>query len=119
MSSSRSFTQKPIGRSMRTAYMCVTHPSATAVIVGSERSPSRTFHTNLSAFGDNIGIVVELPGDFPAALDAAPGTRGFFDGLSNSLKRYHVDTVNAATTAETRARRIERSVGLFAAGKKR
>ena len=36
-----------------------------------------------------------------------------------TLQRYHVDTVNAATTAETRARRIERSVGLFAAGKKR
>jgi antitoxin component of MazEF toxin-antitoxin module len=151
-------------------------------------APSITFHTNLSAFGNNTGIVVppdaletlgagkrpavevdvngyryrstvgsmngrslisvskamrsetglaagdpidvtltlataprevELPSDFAAALDAAPGTRGFFDGLSNSLQRYHVDTINDAKTAETRARRIERSIGLFAAGKKR
>lgn len=62
---------------------------------------------------------VDLPADFIAALDAAPGTRAFFDTLSNSLQRYHVDTINDAKTAETRARRIERSIGLFASGKKR
>ena len=62
---------------------------------------------------------VDMPADFAAGLDAAPGTRAFFDGLSNSLQRYHVDTINDAMTPETRARRIERSVALFAAGKKR
>jgi hypothetical protein len=62
---------------------------------------------------------VDMPADFAAALDAAPGARAFFDGLSNSLQRYHVDNVNGAKTDDTRQRRIEKSVGLFLAGKQR
>ena len=60
-----------------------------------------------------------MPADFAAALDAAPGARAFFDGLSNSLQRYHVDNVKGAKTDETRQRRIEKSVALFLAGKQR
>jgi uncharacterized protein YdeI (YjbR/CyaY-like superfamily) len=45
--------------------------------------------------------------------------RQFFDGLSSSLQRYHIDNVNAAKAPETRQRRIDKSVGLFLAGKQR
>ncbi len=78
--------------------------------------------------GDDIAVTltlaaapreVDMPDDFAAALDAAPGARAFFDGLSNSLQRYHVDNVNGAKTDDTRQRRIEKSVGLFLAGKQR
>lgn len=62
---------------------------------------------------------VEMPADFAAALDADPATRPFFDGLANSLQRYHVDNVNAAKSAETRQRRIDKAVALFREGKKR
>jgi hypothetical protein len=61
---------------------------------------------------------VEVPEDFAAAMVGA-GVRGFFDGLSNSLQRYHVDQVNGAKAADTRTRRIEKAVGLFAEGKQR
>lgn len=64
--------------------------------------------------------VVDVPADFSAALDEADGAaRQFFDSLSNSLQRYHVDNVNAAKTPETRERRISKAVTLFLEGKKR
>jgi hypothetical protein len=63
--------------------------------------------------------VVEMPADFAAALDADEGARRFFDSLSNSLRRYHVDSINAAKSPETRQRRIEKAVGLFREGKPR
>jgi hypothetical protein len=62
---------------------------------------------------------VNIPDDFDKAMAATPGTRTFFDSLANSLQRYHIDNVNGAKTAETRQRRIEKAVALFAAGKKR
>ena len=61
---------------------------------------------------------VDVPADLAAALDAH-GVRGFFDGLSNSLQRYHVDTVNAAKAPETRQRRIDKAVALFRDGRQR
>jgi hypothetical protein len=83
--------------------------------------------TGLKA-GDPIRVVltvadtpreVDVPADFAAALAAADGTRAFFDGLSNSVQRYHVDTVNGAKTDETRQRRIEKAVALFREGRQR
>ena len=62
---------------------------------------------------------VEVPTDFAAALDAHEGSRQFFDALSNSLQRYHVDLVNGAKTDETRRRRIDKAVTLFREGKPR
>ncbi len=62
---------------------------------------------------------VDVPDDFAAALTAGPGARAFFDGLSNSLQRYHIDNVNGAKTDDTRRRRIEKAVTLFVAGKQR
>jgi hypothetical protein len=62
---------------------------------------------------------VEMPSDFGAALDADEAARRFFDGLPNSLQRYHVDNVNAAKSPETRQRRINKAVTLFLDGKRR
>jgi hypothetical protein len=62
---------------------------------------------------------VTVPGDLAAALAADPAAAAFFGQLSNSLQRYHVDNVNAAKTAETRQRRVEKAVALFLAGKQR
>lgn len=61
---------------------------------------------------------VEVPGDFVVAIEAA-GVRSFYDALSNSLQRYHVDQVNGAKTEETRLRRIDKAVELFRRGKQR
>ncbi len=62
---------------------------------------------------------VDVPADLAAALAADEQAGAFFATLSNSLQRYHVDTVNGAKTAETRQRRIEKAVALFRAGQKR
>lgn len=62
---------------------------------------------------------VDVPDDFAAALAADPATKDFFNKLSNSLQRYHVDNINAAKTPETRQRRIDKAVALFHAGKQR
>jgi hypothetical protein len=59
-----------------------------------------------------------VPADFGAAMENA-GVRPFFDGLSNSLQRMHIDLVNGAKTQQTRERRIEKAVGLFSEGKQR
>jgi hypothetical protein len=62
---------------------------------------------------------VEVPYDFSAALAAQPSTEAFFEKLSNSLQRYHVENINGAKSAETRQRRIEKAISLFREGKKR
>ena len=63
--------------------------------------------------------VVDVPADFAAALAADETVEAFFGKLSNSLQRYHVDNVNAAKSAETRQRRIEKAVSLFRDGRQR
>ena len=62
---------------------------------------------------------VDVPADFAAALAAEEGTAAFFGKLSNSLQRYHVDNINAAKSADTRQRRIEKAIALFRDGKQR
>jgi len=62
---------------------------------------------------------VDVPADFAAAMAADEQVAAFFGRLSNSLQRYHVDTINGAKTAETRQRRIEKAVSLFREGKQR
>ena len=44
--------------------------------------------------------------------------KAFFAKLSSSLQRYHVDNINAAKTAETRQRRIDKAISLFRQGKR-
>jgi bifunctional DNA-binding transcriptional regulator/antitoxin component of YhaV-PrlF toxin-antitoxin module len=83
--------------------------------------------TGLKA-GDPIHVILTLadrprditvPADLAAALSADPSAGAFFAKLSNSLQRYHVDNVNAAKTAETRQRRIDKAISLFREGKQR
>jgi hypothetical protein len=62
---------------------------------------------------------VNVPADFSAALAAREEARAFFAKLSNSVQRYHVDNINAAKSAETRQRRIDKAVALFEDGKAR
>ena len=62
---------------------------------------------------------VDLPEDLAAALDAVPAARAMFDGLPPSLKKYHVDQVTGAKSAETRERRIAKAVETLAASKQR
>jgi hypothetical protein len=62
---------------------------------------------------------VVVPADLGAALDAHPYARQFFDGLSNSLQRYHCDNIVGARAEDTRRRRIAKAIDLFLAGKSR
>ena len=62
---------------------------------------------------------IEVPDDLRAALDAEPTARDFWATLSFSNQRFHVDQLTAAKTAETRARRVAKSVATLAAGKAR
>lgn len=78
--------------------------------------------------GDELDVRLELdtdprdvnvPADFAQALDEAGGARSFFDGLSYSQKQWHVASIQGAKTAETRRRRIARSVALLSEGRAR
>jgi hypothetical protein len=78
--------------------------------------------------GDPIRVVLTLadrprevtvPDDLAAALSADPAAEAFFSKLPGSLRRYHVDNVNAAKTTQTRQRRIDKAVTLFREGKQR
>jgi hypothetical protein len=62
---------------------------------------------------------VTVPADFAAALAASEPASVFFGTLSNSLQRYHVDSINAAKSADTRQRRIDKAIALFLDGKQR
>ena len=62
---------------------------------------------------------VNVPADFAAALAADERARAFFEKLSNSMQRYHVDNINAAKSADTRQRRIDKAIALFLDGKQR
>lgn len=60
---------------------------------------------------------IAVPADLQAALDADPDAKAFFETLSYSNKRRHVEPIEAAKAPETRQRRIEKSVALFHEGK--
>jgi hypothetical protein len=89
-------------------------------VSGEHRGPARV------AAGDVVDVDLELdtapriisvPPDFAAALDANPAARRTFDGLSYSNKSWHTLQVEGAKAAETRARRIEKSVAALAEGR--
>jgi hypothetical protein len=76
--------------------------------------------------GDEVDLEIEVdteprkmtvPDDLAAALDADPEAKKFFEGLSYSNQRRHIEPIEQAKTPETRQRRIEKSVGLFREGK--
>jgi uncharacterized protein YdeI (YjbR/CyaY-like superfamily) len=60
---------------------------------------------------------VTAPPDFAAALDRAPKARQFFDGLSYSNKQRLVLSIEAAKSAETRQRRIAKTVAALGEGR--
>ncbi len=68
---------------------------------------------------DDTPREVVVPDDLAAAFAANPDAATFFAGLSNSLQRYHVDTIEGAKAPETRARRVDKAVAQFLAGKPR
>ena len=51
--------------------------------------------------------------------EQAPAAKVFFEGMSNSLQRFHIDNINAAKTDETRTRRLDKGVTRCLAGKQR
>ena len=78
--------------------------------------------------GDDVDVEIELdtaqrvvtvPADLAAALDAEPAARRTFDGLSYSNKSWHVLSIDGARTAETRLRRIVKSVETLREGRPR
>jgi len=78
--------------------------------------------------GDEVDIDLELdtaprevdvPPELQAALDADPAARATFDKLSYSNKSFHVLQVTGTNNPETRARRIEKSIGVLREGKPR
>ncbi|MEO8251635.1 MAG: YdeI/OmpD-associated family protein [Chloroflexota bacterium] len=80
------------------------------------------------AGGDELDVEIDLdteprevsvPADFAAALDAEPKARQTFDGLSRSLRSYHVTSIEGAKTDETRQRRIAKSVETLRQGRAR
>jgi hypothetical protein len=62
---------------------------------------------------------VDLPEDFQAALSAEPDAQRFFETLSYSNKRWHVLSIEGAKAAETRRRRIDKSIAMLRAGRAR
>lgn len=59
---------------------------------------------------------VAVPDDLATALAASPDARGVFEALSYSRKRQIVLGIEGAKTAETRARRIEKTIAVLTEG---
>jgi len=66
---------------------------------------------------DTAPRVVDVPPDFAAAIAADPAAAAFWPTLSYSNQRWHVLSIEGAKAAETRQRRIEKSVSLLREGR--
>ena len=62
---------------------------------------------------------VTVPEDLAAALAGNPAAQEFWDKLSYSNRRYHVEQIAGAKTAATRERRVARSVQMLSEGRAR
>lgn len=78
------------------------------------------------AGGDDVEVEMELdteprvldvPSDFADALEQDVEAKRFFDGLSYSNKRRFVIPIEDAKSAETRQRRIEKTISTLREGK--
>jgi hypothetical protein len=76
--------------------------------------------------GDEIEVEVEpdtepreleIPPDVAEALDREPEARKYFETLSYSNKRRHILAIEGAKAADTRQRRIDKSVAMFREGR--
>jgi hypothetical protein len=68
---------------------------------------------------DTAPRVIEVPDDFAAALDVEPAARRTFDALSYSNKSWHTLQIAGAKSAETRQRRIAKSIEALRDGRPR
>ncbi|HWS39438.1 MAG TPA: YdeI/OmpD-associated family protein [Actinoplanes sp.] len=68
---------------------------------------------------DEVPRTVEVPADLAEALAAEPDVTAFWDTVSFSNQRWHADQLTSAKTAETRARRLAKSLDLLRSGKAR
>ena len=68
---------------------------------------------------DTAAREVEVPDDLARALAADPAAKAFWDGLSYSNQRYHVEQIAGAKTDATRERRVAKSIQLLSSGKAR
>jgi hypothetical protein len=64
---------------------------------------------------DTAERTVTIPEDLAAALEREPAAKAAWDGLSFSHQRRHVEHIDGAKTAETRARRVAKAVEMLAA----
>lgn len=78
-------------------------------------TPGETIEVTLEL--DTAPRVMEVPPDLQKALNANKAAKAYFATLSYSNQRRHIDPINEAKSDETRARRIAKSVALFAEGK--
>jgi hypothetical protein len=62
---------------------------------------------------------IDVPEDLAAALEREPAAKAFFDGLSFSNKRYHVEQITGARTEATRERRVAKAVQVLGEGRVR
>ncbi|MGH1564245.1 YdeI/OmpD-associated family protein [Mumia sp. DW29H23] len=62
---------------------------------------------------------IEVPDDLAEALAADPEARRFWDTLSFSKQRWHVEQATGAKKPETRAARVEKSVRMLHEGRAR
>ena len=78
--------------------------------------------------GDEVDVSLELdtaprevtvPAELAAALQADSAALRTWDQLSNSNKRWHVDSIGGAKTTETRERRLAKSLDALRAGRPR
>ena len=98
-----------------------TYRSTAGVMGGRSLIPVSADHRRQAgiAAGDDIDVAleldtgprhVELPADLAEALSKDDAARQFFDGLSASQKKWHVQQVESAKTPQTRQRRIGKSM---------
>jgi hypothetical protein len=74
---------------------------------------------DLDVVPDTQERMIDVPEDLAAALAREPAAKAFFDGLSYSNRRYHVEQITGAKTAATRERRVAKAVQLLSEGRAR
>lgn len=62
---------------------------------------------------------IEVPEDLAAELAADPDAKAFWDGMSYSNQRWHAEQITGAKQAETRARRVAKSLAMLREGRAR
>lgn len=76
-------------------------------------TPGQTYAVDLEL--DTAPRSVQLPDDLAKAIDAQPGARQRWDALAYTHQKEHVDAVEGAKKAETRASRIDKCLTMLAA----